>query len=75
MKSGDHTYIWQAGDWPSWRYDLAALARSLATVSRAQGLLIRPIGRTVYLLPPYLLNEEHVAYLAERTVATLHAVL
>ncbi len=42
---------------------------------RAQGLLIRPIGRTVYLLPPYLLNEEHVAYLAERTVATLHAVL
>lgn len=42
---------------------------------RAQGLLIRPIGRTVYLMPPYLLNEEHVAFLATRTLATLDAVL
>ena len=40
MKSGDYTYIWQATDWPSWRYDLAALAQSLADVSRAQGLLM-----------------------------------
>jgi len=40
MNSGDYTYVWQASDWPSWRYDLAALARSLADVSRAQGLLM-----------------------------------
>jgi Fic family protein len=40
MKSGDCTYIWQAPNWPSWRYDLAALARPLAEVSRAQGLLL-----------------------------------
>lgn len=40
MNSGDHTYIWQASDWPTWRYDLAVLARSLADVSRAQGLLM-----------------------------------
>lgn len=40
MKSGDLTYIWQAGDWPTWRFDLAALAQPLADVSRAQGLLI-----------------------------------
>lgn len=40
MKGGNYTYIWQAGDWPSWRYDLAALAQSLADVSRAQGLLM-----------------------------------
>ena len=40
MKRGDYTYIWQARDWPSWRYDLASLARSLADVSRAQGLLM-----------------------------------
>jgi Fic family protein len=40
MNSGDYTYIWQASDWPSWRYDLAALAQSLAEVSRAQGLLM-----------------------------------
>ena len=40
MNSGDYTYIWQAGDWPNWRYDLAALAGPLAEVSRAQGLLL-----------------------------------
>jgi len=40
MKSGDYAYIWQASDWPSWRYDLAALAQTLADVSRAQGLLM-----------------------------------
>lgn len=40
MKSGDYTYIWQAGDWPNWHYDLAALAEPLAAVSRAQGLLL-----------------------------------
>ena len=40
MNSGDYTYIWQASDWPQWRYDLAALAAPLAAVSRAQGLLL-----------------------------------
>lgn len=40
MNSGDYTYIWQASDWPNWRYDLAALASPLAEVSRAQGLLM-----------------------------------
>ena len=40
MNGGDYTDIWQASDWPSWRYDLAALAQSLADVSRAQGLLM-----------------------------------
>ena len=39
MKCGDYTYIWQAGDWPNWRYDLAVLAGPLADVSRAQGRL------------------------------------
>ncbi|GHU36214.1 cell division protein Fic [Betaproteobacteria bacterium] len=40
MNSGDYTYIWQASDWPDWRYDLAALAGPVAEVSRAQGLLM-----------------------------------
>lgn len=40
MNSGDYIYIWQAGDWPNWRYDLTVLAQSLAEVSRAQGLLM-----------------------------------
>ena len=39
MNSGETTYIWQANDWPVWRFDLVALAQPLADVSRAQGLL------------------------------------
>ena len=40
MNGGDYTYIWEAGDWPAWRFNLAALAQRLADVSRAQGLLM-----------------------------------
>ncbi len=40
MNSGDYTYIWQAGDWPLWRFDLTALAGPMAEVSRAQGVLL-----------------------------------
>lgn len=40
MNSGDYNYIWQAGDWPDWRFDLAALAGPMAEVSRAQGVLM-----------------------------------
>jgi Fic family protein len=40
MKSGDYRYIWQAPDWPNWRFDIAALAGPMAEVSRAQGLLL-----------------------------------
>lgn len=40
MSYGDYLYIWQSSAWPQWRYDLAALARPLAEVSRAQGLLL-----------------------------------
>lgn len=40
MNSGDYTYIWQVSNWPSWHYDLAALARPMTEVSRAQGLLM-----------------------------------
>ncbi|ANN65362.1 Fic family protein [Bordetella bronchialis] len=40
MTSGDYTYVWQAADWPAWRYDLAALAGPMAQVSRSQGVLL-----------------------------------
>ena len=39
MDSGGFNYIWQARDWPTWRFDMATLAQQLADVSRAQGLL------------------------------------
>ncbi|MDI1349426.1 Fic family protein [Aquabacterium sp.] len=40
MLSGDYDYIWQANDWPNWRFDLAVLAGPMAEVSHAQGMLM-----------------------------------
>ncbi len=40
MRSHGPTYIWQASDWPHWRYDLAQLVHQLAEVSHAQGRLM-----------------------------------
>ena len=40
MNGGEKLYIWQADDWPQWRYDLSALTGPLTDVSRAQGLLL-----------------------------------
>lgn len=40
MNTGKKTYIWQAQDWPQWRYDLQKLAHPMARVSLAQGVLL-----------------------------------
>ena len=42
---------------------------------RAHELLIRPIGRTVYLMPPYVLDEALSHWLANQLMATLNDVL
>jgi adenosylmethionine-8-amino-7-oxononanoate aminotransferase len=38
-------------------------------------LLLRPIGTTVYLMPPYILDEEEIALLGNRTRAAFEATL
>lgn len=38
-------------------------------------ILLRPIGNTVYFMPPYILDEESGALLAERSLAALEASL
>jgi len=40
MNSGDYHYIWQAKDWPNWRFDTSALAGPMSEVRHAQGLLL-----------------------------------
>jgi len=59
-------YIWQSPQWPLWHYELAALAGSLADVSRAQGLLL---GRLADVGMP-LRDEASVAALTEDVVQT-----
>lgn len=41
----------------------------------AQGLLLRPIGTTLYLMPPYILSEDEQAQLAQGTQRALAATL
>ncbi len=38
-------------------------------------LLLRPLGNTLYLMPPYILSDSDAELLAERTVAALDAAL
>lgn len=42
--------------------------------ARAHELLIRPIGATVYLMPPYLIDAQTAAFLAEAVRRTLNDV-
>lgn len=44
-------------------------------VARKHGLLIRPIGETVYLMPPYLLAEKEYLWLFDRVLDVLDEVL
>ena len=53
----------------------ATFSRRFFSAALAQGLLLRPIGRTVYLMPPYILNEEETELLAQRTLAVFEEVL
>jgi adenosylmethionine-8-amino-7-oxononanoate aminotransferase len=40
-----------------------------------QGVLIRPIGRTVYVMPPYILSADEINQMSRAIERTLHAVL
>ncbi|WP_322469980.1 adenosylmethionine--8-amino-7-oxononanoate transaminase [Hydrogenophaga sp. SNF1] len=60
-------------------FDLPGAAADVAErfhlAGRAHGLLIRPIGRTVYLMPPYLVDPPTAAWLAEAVSDTLNDVV
>jgi len=44
-------------------------ARWFASEAQARELLLRPIGRTVYFMPPYIVTDDEFALLAARTLA------
>ena len=62
-----------------WAFDVKAeipdFAERFHQAARSRELLIRPIGQTVYLMPPYLLKPDDYAWAAEQTLATLQDVL
>lgn len=50
-------------------------SRRFYTEARAQGVLLRPIGNTVYLMPPYVLDDATIDWLASRTMAAFDATM
>ena len=55
-----------------WAFDVRladgdrSFARRFFEKALGRGLLLRPIGNTVYLMPPYVLDDEAIALLAEQ---------
>ena len=49
----------------------ANFARDCYKIARENGLLIRPIGNTVYFMPPYTINHEEIQHALQ---ASIHAV-
>jgi adenosylmethionine-8-amino-7-oxononanoate aminotransferase len=53
----------------------ATFSRRFFSSAVENELLLRPIGRTVYLMPPYVLDDEEIAGLAARTQRVFDAVI
>ena len=53
----------------------ATFSRRFFAAALDNELLVRPIGRTIYLMPPYILDEQEVAFLGSATHAVFRHVM
>ncbi|MFZ6649235.1 adenosylmethionine--8-amino-7-oxononanoate transaminase [Undibacterium sp. TJN25] len=53
----------------------SSFSRRFFTAALDNELLMRPIGRSVYLMPPYIIDDEEVAGLAQRTLKVFEQVI
>jgi adenosylmethionine-8-amino-7-oxononanoate aminotransferase len=62
-----------------WAFEVAdtdaTFSRRLFEAALARELLLRPIGNTVYFMPPYVISDAEMALLAARTQEALDATL
>jgi adenosylmethionine-8-amino-7-oxononanoate aminotransferase len=52
-----------------------SFSRRFFSVALQNELLLRPIGRTVYLMPPYVLDDAEIAHMAAATLRTFDQVM
>jgi adenosylmethionine-8-amino-7-oxononanoate aminotransferase len=61
-----------------WAFDVnhteAGFSTRFHRQALARGLFIRPIGNTVYFMPPYVIEEAEMRLMAEVTLELLQAV-
>ncbi|WP_328823254.1 adenosylmethionine--8-amino-7-oxononanoate transaminase [Undibacterium crateris] len=53
----------------------ATFSRRFFSAALQEELLMRPIGRSVYLMPPYILSDEEIALLAQKTMNVFEKVM
>lgn len=62
-----------------WAFDVVeardGFSNRFFTTALEQELLLRPIGNTVYVIPPYILNDEEISLLGQRTLSVLEKTL
>lgn len=62
-----------------WAFDAvdaqAGFSSRFFTQALKQELLLRPIGNTVYLMPPYILNDEEIDHLGQRTLSVFEKAM
>ena len=62
-----------------WAFDAATddptFSRRFFAAALERELLLRPIGRTVYMMPPYVLDDEEIDLLATRTLSVFEQVM
>ena len=58
-----------------WAFEVDSPHRDFAqrcfAIALQQGLLLRPIGNTVYFMPPYVISSEEMGLLVDRTLETI----
>jgi adenosylmethionine-8-amino-7-oxononanoate aminotransferase len=57
------------------RTDDPAFSRQCYAEALKQGLLLRPIGNTVYFMPPYTISEAEMDWMVQATKNTLEEIL
>lgn len=62
-----------------WAWDIETslpdFARRYQGLALARGLVLRPIGKTLYFMPPYVLDDEAMQHLAHGALTALEATL
>ncbi len=62
-----------------WAFDVktdnASFSVDCFQAALAQGVLLRPIGSTVYFMPPYIINETEMDFLVQTTKASIETAL
>ncbi len=53
----------------------ATFSRRFFTTALQHELLMRPIGRTVYMMPPYILEQDELSLLARKTKQVFEEVM